>query len=177
MTDDQPDKFYHFYSDLTDLLHSLSTGCIYSNKNVQLSQYDVYASDNESYVCMTAGKEGKDRVVKHYNRPFGISFENLSEFSNSRNYHFNADNKYSQVAAKTQYSMAKIGKKRPTISKQLPNNKNLHVFRDFRILAIGKLADGRCFVSGGQGRNLLNHFHSKLFDYKGNEKFYDTLVD
>lgn len=126
---------------------------------------------------MTVGQEGKDRIIKHYNRPFGISFKNLSEFSASKRYRFSADNKYNQVAAKTQYSMAKTGKKRPTISKELPNGKNLQEFRDFRVLAVGRLADGRCFVSGGQGRNLDHHFYSKLFDYTGNEKLYDLLVD
>ena len=148
-------QYYHFYADLADLVNSLDTCRIYSNKNVHASQLDIFAPDDAAYVCMTVGKEGKHRTVHNFgNRLFGISFKNLPELCRDRNYTFATDKAYSQFAAKTQYSLGTIGKEKgqPTRSS---GNKTVNAFRDFELLAIGALGgeyEGQYFISGGQGR-------------------------
>ena len=166
------DLFYHFYSDIDDLVNSLMTGRIYSNKNEQASQLDPYADKSQSYVCMTIGSDGKKRTAYNFKRPLGISFKNLADHCYTRGYSFNPEQAYSQFMAKTQYSMGKSSNT-PTYSDS--KNSKLSVFRDFRVLAIGALGgkySGYYFISGGQGRNLNNHWNSKLFT---NGALYKTL--
>lgn len=73
------EQVYHFYSSLPDLVNSLRTGTIYSNKNEQASQRDKHAarnradlSDDESYVCFTSG-DGEKTVPANLGRPFGLT--------------------------------------------------------------------------------------------------------
>ena len=163
-------NFYHFYAELTDLINSLINGRMYSNKNARAAQLDIYAHNtrtdtekNYAYVCMTTGTDGKTRAIKHLKRPLGISFKNLEEFCERRNYDFNPKKEYSQFAEKTQYNLTSKGAKgKPTF---VGDDDLTTAFRDFRILAIGELGGnykGTYFISGGQGRNLNNHWHSKL---------------
>lgn len=163
--------FYHFYEDLADLVNSLKIKRIYSNKNEHASQLDVYADDNASYVCMTVGEEGKRRTTQNFgSRSFGLSFKNLTELCDrTPGYSFDAgeSGKYSQFLAKTQYNLGRRGK--PTLSSE---DEKVNAFRDFELLAIGKLATGEYFISGGQGRNLSNHWSSKLFT---DDRVYKTL--
>lgn len=163
--------FYHFYEDLADLINSLKIKRIYSNKNEHASQLDVYADSNASYVCMTVGEEGKRRTTQNFgSRSFGISFKDLTELCNSTpGYSFDASEsgEYSQFLAKTQYNIGSRGN--PTFKSQ---DEKLNAFRDFELLAIGKLSTGEYFISGGQGRNLSNHWSSKLFT---DDKVYNTL--
>lgn len=170
------DLFYHFYSDLADLLNSLHTNRIYSNKNVRAAQIDIFSvKENQAYVCMTIGREGKERVVKHYQRPLGISFTDLSSTCDRQGFIFDPNKYYNQVAAKTQYSGSAVDEathvktddEKRAKADQTKINKMINAFRDFRITAIGKLSDGRCFVSGGAGRSLTGHLHSKLFEDDG----------
>jgi hypothetical protein len=170
-------QFYHFFEDLADLTNSLFTRRIYSNKNAKASQLDVFAPAGTSYVCMTVGKEGKQRTAKNFGtRPFGVAFNNLDELCSSNKYVFNSseDGAYSQFLAKTQYDLARNGKEKGTATKN-STDKDVTAFRDFELLAIGKLGGdyaGYYFISGGQGRNLSNHWSSKLFK---DEKLYNTL--
>jgi hypothetical protein len=170
-------QFYHFFEDLADLTNSLFTRRIYSNKNEKASQLDVFAPKGSSYVCMTVGKEGKQRTAKNFGtRPFGIAFNNLAELCSNRKYMFNPseDGFYSQFLAKTQYDLVRNGREKGTATKNSVI-KDIAEFRDFELLAIGKLGGdytGYYFISGGQGRNLSNHWSSKLFK---DEKLYNTL--
>lgn len=163
--------FYHFYEDLADLVNSLKIKRIYSNKNEHASQLDVYADDNASYICMTVGEEGKRRATQNFgSRSFGISFKDLAELCDrTPGYSFDASasGEYSQFLAKTQYNIGRRGK--PTFKSQ---DEKVNAFRDFELLAIGKLSTGEYFISGGQGRNLSNHWSSKLFTDDG---VYNTL--
>lgn len=178
-TDGPEDKYYHFYEDLADLVNSLRTRRIYSNKNINSSQLDIYAAKDQAYVCMTIGKEGKQRTAQNFGtRPFGLSFKDLDKLCQNRNYTFDSseDGKYSQFLAKTQYSLTRNGRTKgaPT---QASENKDITAFRDFELLAIGELDGdfaGYYFISGGQGRNLNNHWSSKLFT---DAKLYKTLKD
>ena len=164
-------NFYHFYADPHDLLNSLITGRMYSNKNARASQLDIYAyntkddiTKNYAYVCMTTGKDGKERAIKHLKRPLGISFKNLEDLCSRKKYDFNPNKEYSQFAEKTQYNLTKS--KSGGEATRYSSDKMIDGFRDFRILAIGALGgnyEGTYFISGGQGRNLNNHWHSKLF--------------
>lgn len=166
------DLYYHFYSDFNDLINSLVNGRIYSNKNETASQLDVYADRDEAYVCMTIGSEGKKRTAYNFKRPLGISFKDLAEHCYSKGYAFNPEHEYSQFMAKTQYS---VGKSNGTPTYSNTENSKLSAFRDFRVLAIGALGGkyaGYYFISGGQGRNLNNHWSSKLFT---NGTLYKTL--
>ena len=154
-------QFYHFYEDLSDLVNSLKTKRIYSNKNAQASQLDVYAPEGTSYVCMTVGQEGKNRTTSNFgSRSFGLAFTDLDALCKRANYHFNSDasGEYSQFLAKTQYDLGSRGK--PTASSK---DDMVTAFRDFELLAIGQLESGEYFISGGQGRNLNNHWNSKTF--------------
>ena len=179
--DGSDEKFYHFYEDLSDLINSLKIRRIYSNKNAQASQLDIYYPD-ASYVCMTVGKEGKQRTAQIFGtRPFGIAFKDLKELCDrTKNYTFDPEpsGAYSQFLAKTQYNTDSAGRPTQTVPtrkltpKEVDFNKLIKVFRDFELLAIGELSDGEYFISGGQGRNLTNHWHSKTFT---NENIYKTL--
>lgn len=163
-------QFYHFYEDLADLVNSLKTRRIYSNKNAQASQLDVYAPEGSAYVCMTVGQTGKQRTVQNFGtRSFGLAFKDLNELCDRAKYHFNStsDGEYSQFLAKTQYDLGSRG--RPT---QASKDPLVTAFRDFELLAIGQLESGEYFISGGQGRNLNNHWSSKTFT---DENVYKTL--
>lgn len=80
---------YHYFSSLPDLVNSLRTNCIYSNKNEQSSQHDYQAKkttirkgnyadyfsgrkDDEAYVCFTTF-DGDNGVKDNLDRPFGMS--------------------------------------------------------------------------------------------------------
>lgn len=165
------DKYYHFFYDISDLINSLSIGRIYSNKNLRAAQLDVYERD-KAYICTTKGSEGKERAVTKFNRPIGISFINLPELCIYKGYSFAEENPYSQFLAKTQYSIGTTGSKSAT---PIDSDKLVAAFRDFRLLAIGELDGdfaGKYFISGGQGRNLTNHWYSRIFEDK---QLYDTL--
>ena len=165
------DKYYHFFYDISDLINSLSIERIYSNKNLRAAQLDVYERD-KAYICTTKGEEGKERAVFKFKRPIGISFKDLPQLCNRCGYSFTEENPYSQFLAKTQYSYAKRGTRGVTATDK---DELVSAFRDFRILAIGELDGeyaGQYFISGGQGRNLVNHWYSKLFD---NKQLYETL--
>lgn len=169
-TDGSATQFYHFYEDLADLVNSLKTKRIYSNKNAQASQLDVYAPEDSAYVCMTVGQEGKTRTAQNFgSRSFGLAFKDLDELCTRSKYHFNSSEsgKYSQFLAKTQYNKGERGKPTATGSSDL-----VTAFRDFELLAIGQLDSGEYFISGGQGRNLNNHWNSKTFT---DERIYKTL--
>ena len=169
------EQFYHFYEDLSDLVNSLKTRRIYSNKNAQASQLDVFAQPNTSYVCMTVGAEGKKRTTNNFGtRSFGIAFKDLDALCKREQYIFEAgeDGEYSQFLAKTQYNLAKTGKETKGLPTQSSDDESVRGFRDFELLAIGQLATGEYFISGGQGRNLNNYWGSKLFT---NEALYQTL--
>ena len=163
--------FYHFYEDLSDLINSLKVKRIYSNKNVHESQLDVFAPKDTSYVCMTVGSEGKKRTTQNFGtRSFGISFKDLPGLC-ERNPAYSFDpgetGVYSQFLAKTQYNIGQQG-----IPTQSSKDNKVTAFRDFELLAIGKLSTGEYFISGGQGRNLNNHWSSKTFT---DDKVYGTL--
>jgi hypothetical protein len=165
-------QFYHFYEDLADLINSLKTRRIYSNKNAQASQLDIAAPENTAYVCMTVGTEGKNRTTQNFGtRSFGISFTNLNDLCSRANYYFDPDpsGEYSQFLAKTQYDIGERG--RPTATNKDPM---VTAFRDFELLAIGQLSTGEYFISGGQGRSLSNHWSSKTFT---DAAVYKTLRD
>ena len=177
--------FYHFYSSPSDLLNSLAVGVIYSNKNARDSQldllalrseesdWDLTAARNFAYVCMTKGQEGKLRAIKHLKRPIGLSFDSLKKLCDNKGYIFSPENEFSQFAAKTQYSNST--KNTPT---RVDNNKKVDNFRDFRLSAIGIIHidnEKYYFISGGQGRNLSNHWYSKLFNNESGEHLYNTL--
>lgn len=177
--------FYHFYSSPSDLLNSLAVRVIYSNKNARDSQLDLLALRSEesdwglaaarnfAYVCMTKGQEGKLRAIKHLKRPIGLSFDSLKNLCDNRGYIFNPEDEFSQFAAKTQYS--KSAKNTPT---KVDKNKKVENFRDFRLSAIGIIRidnEKYYFISGGQGRNLNNHWYSKLFNSESGKHLYTTL--
>lgn len=169
-SDGSDTSFYHFFEDLADLVNSLDVKRIYSNKNEQASQLDIYAPNGASYVCMTVGNEGKHRTTNNFgNRSFGISFKDLAEMCNRTGYTFdpNRSGEYSQFLAKTQYDIGSRGM--PTATS---TDEKINAFRDFELLAIGQFANGEFFISGGQGRNLSNHWSSKTFT---DENIYKTL--
>jgi hypothetical protein len=120
---------------------------------------------------MTVGEEGKRRTTQNFgSRSFGISFKDLPELcSRTPGYSFDASEsgEYSQFLAKTQYDIGSQGM--PTLSS---SDEKVSAFRDFELLAIGKLSTGEYFISGGQGRNLKHYWSSKLFT---DDRVYLTL--
>lgn len=139
------DDFYHFYSSIKDLLNSLQQKTIYSIKNERPTQFDRYATGEQSYICMTTGLEGKKRIVSHYNRPYGISFtkEALEKFCKAHHHQFNPNKSYNQFSEKAVWKDSTSTPYRPTF--------DLKDFSDFEIFAIGELSEGEYFISGGQG--------------------------
>lgn len=107
--------FYHFYRNLVDLVNSLETGKIYSDPNFSATQLDTWAYDaanrgkNYGYVCMTAGKKGKNRALSKGNTlvgPFGIAFKDLAGLAKRHGYIFDADREYSQAYERSKGTMA-----------------------------------------------------------------------
>lgn len=181
-------NYYHFYTSLADLISSLAMKRIFSNKNEQTSQLDLKAyNDNTAYVCMTIGKEGKNRAAYSFNgRCFGLSFKDLPGLCarSYGKYIFDTETAYSQFAQKTQYDRLKRGSEVKGNPTQSNKDKKIAAFRDFELLAIGELAGeyaGYYFISGGQGRTLgskgTKHWNSKLFTEADFPGLYKTLSD
>lgn len=173
-------QYYHFFTDLSDLVNSLREKCIYSNKNQQRSQLDLFAYEkNLAYICMTKGSEGKNRAAKNFARPLGISFKDLPKLcADNKQYTFSEEQPYSQFLSKTQHDVLKRGLEKGNPTRH-STDAIIKEFRDFELLAIGELGgewSGYYFVSGGQGRTLKKgrHWYSKLFSSK---ELYNKLRD
>lgn len=158
-------SYYHFYTDLYDLLNSLKERRIYSNKNKgAITQRDKTALEGEAYVCFTTEYEGKKWIAKQYKRPFGIAIDkaDLESLCATKNYRFDPNVAYNQFGQKATCKTAKNGK---------VVFEDDH-FSDFEIFAVGELSDGEYFISGGQGPSYSNLWPAQRFY---NEELYKIL--
>lgn len=150
------DRYYHFFNDFSDMTSALYSGIIYSSFNGSDSQLDAGSKrfGDVGYTCMLKGEYGKKRIVTAINheRPFGVSFKDLPALCERSGYIFDADG-FNQVLNKMSFDSK---------GKYLSPKEKI-TLRDFRILSIGKLADGRYFVTGGQGRGLKDVQRSTFF--------------
>lgn len=163
------DSYYHFYSNLLDLINSLDTETIYSTKNDKqdnVRQYDQNIPEGASYVCMTNTLAGKQAVLRGNRRPVGISFTkaDLINTCARHKYQFDPNVEYNQFAERGNYKTPKKGA--PVI---LANTEE-YGRNPFKVYSIGELSEGEYFICGGQGADKL--WPTKIFY---NKETYEEL--
>ena len=175
-----PEQFYHFVPSFSVLLNALDNQVIYSLANTKASQLDIRARqlDDAGYVCVLQGVENKVRITSEgtsLRRPWGISFRNLFDLCKRNGFIFEGT-KFNQVENKISHAR-KVSNAEFDSSNLSITRKELAELQDFNITGIGKLSDGRYFISGLQGRSTLNKggvITSKLFT---NSALYELLYN